>query len=221
MYSSIRFTNEKYIKPKIERQQNMTILGMTSLLVLAGCTMLISYTTLACKSFEHDLKQYNINNINNYEEKVETTPYTLERYTSTSENIADNTENYAESGVENTEDTIESKDDLQLIRCTGYVVKGYTKSGEWVRPGGVAGKQEWLGKSCNIYEVDPDGNKGDLIGTYDFNDTGFGLEELDGIYYPNGTIPEGMSIDIWHDTVDEVWEWASTYGDYVYMELLN
>ena len=102
-------------------------------------------------------------------------------------------------------------DAAQKIRCTGYCDYGYTKSGEYVREGVVAGKEEWLGKTANIYAVNTDGSKGKLIGNYEFLDTGYGI---------NGSLINGTSIDIWHPSEDAVWDWVDTYGDYVYMEIL-
>lgn len=115
---------------------------------------------------------------------------------------------------------IEEYGEPLYVRCTGYDDIGYTKSGEWTRPGGVAGKLEWLGKKCYIYEVDDTGDCGELIGVYTFNDTGFGLKKLDGVYYEQGTIKAGKSIDIWHESLDAVWEWAAEHGDYVYIQVV-
>lgn len=122
--------------------------------------------------------------------------------------------------VETNEQAQVSENDYIKVRCTGYCDYGVTKSGEWTRPGGVAGKPEWLGKKCYVYEVDSTGNCGKLIKVYTFNDTGFGLKNLDGVYYKHGTIKAGKSIDIWHESADAVWEWASKYGDYVYIKVV-
>lgn len=105
----------------------------------------------------------------------------------------------------------ESKPDAWKIRCTGYCDHGYTKSGEWTRDGIIAGKEEWLGRTANLYAVKSDGSIGTLIGEYQFLDTGYGI---------NGSLVNGTSVDVWHATEDEVWDWASTYGDYVYIEFL-
>ncbi len=107
------------------------------------------------------------------------------------------------------------------IRCTCYTDVGYTKSGAWTHPGILAGREEWLGKWCNLYHVDKDGNCGYYIGTYQFLDTGFGLTELDGKYYSNGTIPAGASIDMWVASDSELEYWQRAYGDYVYIEFID
>lgn len=109
-------------------------------------------------------------------------------------------------------DYLEGYETPQYIRCTGYCDYGYTKSGEYVRDGIVAGKKEWLGKKCYVYAVAEDGTCGDIIGEYDFLDTGYGI---------NGSLIKGTSIDIWHPSESEVWAFAREYGDYVYIQIAN
>lgn len=99
-----------------------------------------------------------------------------------------------------------------MIRCTCYCEHGYTKSGQWVREGIVAGKEEWLGKCAVLYEVNEDGSMGEFIGYYEFLDTGYGIE---------GSLINGTSIDMWVPSEDAVWEWVDTYGDYVYMQIVD
>lgn len=110
------------------------------------------------------------------------------------------------------EDSIEKEEkNLTLIRCTGYNDIGYTRSGEWTRHGVIAGRYEWLGRECNLYRQNEDGTVGELIGTYEFLDTGYGI---------NGSLEKGTSVDVWHPTEDAVWDWMAEYGDYVYMEFI-
>ena len=113
--------------------------------------------------------------------------------------------------VEIEADKVEPQVNATLIRCTGYNDIGYTRSGEWTRHGVVAGKYEWLGQSCNLYRQNEDGTVGELIGTYEFLDTGYGI---------NGSLEKGTSIDVWHPTEDAVWDWMAEYGDYVYIEFI-
>lgn len=113
--------------------------------------------------------------------------------------------------VEVESDATEPQVNATLIRCTGYNDIGYTRSGEWTRHGVVAGKYEWLGKSCNLYRQNEDGTIGELIGTYEFLDTGYGI---------NGSLEKGTSIDVWHPTEEAVWDWMAEYGDYVYIEFV-
>lgn len=101
---------------------------------------------------------------------------------------------------------------LQCIRCTVYCDIGYTKSGEWTRDGIAAGKEEWLGKAFNLYRVGADGMPGELIGRYEFKDTGYGID---------GSLLSGTSIDIWRPSLDACRSWVAEYGDYAYVEILN
>ena len=120
-----------------------------------------------------------------------------------------------EEGIEankNKVNYLDGYEEPQYIRCTGYCDYGYTKSGEYVRDGIVAGKLEWLGKTCVIYEVAEDGSCGELIGEYEFLDTGYGI---------NGSLVKGTSIDVWHPSEDAVWDWMKTYGDYVYIQIVD
>lgn len=98
------------------------------------------------------------------------------------------------------------------IRCTGYIDEGYTRSGEWTRKGVVAGRYEWLGKKCNLYSQNKDGSIGEYIGTYEFLDTGYGIK---------GSLENGTSIDVWHDSEESLYGWVNKYGDYVYIEFIN
>lgn len=63
----------------------------------------------------------------------------------------------------------------------------------------LAGKQEWLGKGCYIYNVAEDGSVGSCRGYYEFHDTGWGRD---------GDIPRGETVDIYMTTEDE----CRTYG---------
>lgn len=110
---------------------------------------------------------------------------------------------------------------IRKIRCTVYYDTGATASGEWTRSGILAGKHEWLNRDCILYRVNADGTMGEQIGTFTFKDTGFGLRHLNGKDYPNGTIKSGVSIDMWHPSEEECWNWIAQYGDYVYIEFIN
>jgi len=82
----------------------------------------------------------------------------------------------------------------------------------------VAGKDEWLGKTAIIYSVTEDGTIGELIGIYEFMDTGYGMDVSDS---DKGTIELGKSIDVYQDTLSECWDWISEYGDYVYIQIVD
>lgn len=63
----------------------------------------------------------------------------------------------------------------------------------------LAGKKEWLGRGCYIYNVAKDGSIGSCRGYYEFHDTGWGRD---------GDILRGETIDIYMTTKDE----CITYG---------
>lgn len=100
----------------------------------------------------------------------------------------------------------------EKIRCTVSHLEGYTRSGEYTREGCVGGMYEWLGRKCNLYEVAADGSRGELIGSYEFLDTGYGN---------NGSMERGESISVWCPSADACWDWVAEYGDYVYLEFID
>jgi len=107
----------------------------------------------------------------------------------------------------------------QLIRCTVYTAEegDITADGSKVREGIVAGKREWLGYTCIMYENN-DGKIGDLIGIYEFKDTGAGIDtDGDG---KGDSIKKGLSIDVYRDTLDRCYEWIEEYGDYVFIQVV-
>ena len=114
----------------------------------------------------------------------------------------------------------EAEEKPYKIRTTGYCDHGYMKGGKWVYDGAIAGKEEWLGRKCNLYRVNKDGSMGELIGTYTFEDTGYGIktETPNGI---EGSLKLGLSVDIWFPTEDAIWDFVGEYGDYTYIEWLD
>ena len=110
-------------------------------------------------------------------------------------------------------------DSPQPIRCTCYIEHGYTASGQWTRPHTAAGPREWLGCVGALYQMNEDGSMGDFIGYYEFIDTGAGIDtDGDG---KGDTIINGESIDVWRPDMEMAVEWVETYGDYVYLKLIN
>lgn len=79
-------------------------------------------------------------------------------------------------------------DESAMIKCraTAYYLDGITASGQEVREGICAGKDEWLGKTIVVYQRLPGDKLGELIGIYESLDKG-------------GTkaIKNGWVIDIW------------------------
>lgn len=123
-------------------------------------------------------------------------------------------------GVEEPEELkTEEEVDAFLIRCTSYLVTGTTASGEYTRYGILAGKRDWLYKNANLYSVNEEGNIGEHIGTFQFLDTGAGID-TDGDGYGDSII-NGLSIDVWQPNEEAMNQWIGTYGDYVYLELLD
>ena len=121
---------------------------------------------------------------------------------------------------ETVEEIAKENIDAQLIRCTGYCDYGVTKSGEYVREGIIAGKDEWLGRTCNLYRVNEDGSMGELIGSYEFLDTGYGIKTRTA-NGTEGSLKLGKSVDVWHPSEEAVWEWMDEYGEYVYIEFTS
>lgn len=127
-------------------------------------------------------------------------------------NNEDNTETDTQDN--NTEEKQENKyvSTPYVIRCTGYCDVGYMRGGKWTYDGAIAGKYEWLGRTCNLYRINNDGTIGELIGSYTFEDTGNGI---------NGSLKKGTSVDVWHSSEDAIWDWMNEYGDYVYIEFTS
>jgi hypothetical protein len=82
----------------------------------------------------------------------------------------------------------------------------------------VAGREEWLGKACIMYQVNKDGSLGDMIGIFQFTETGYGMKVKGS---NKGTIQLGHSIDVYRDTLSGCREWIKQYGDYVYIQIVD
>lgn len=91
------------------------------------------------------------------------------------------------------------------IRCTCYCEGKVTASGDAVREGIVAGRRDWIGKTAVIYDMDMN-----LIGVYEFKDTGSAK-----------SLRNGTSIDVYRTSLDRCYDWVRTYGDYVYLEIID
>ena len=107
----------------------------------------------------------------------------------------------------------------QVIRCTLYYEKHITASGCMPYYGIAAGKKEWLGQLAAINAINSDGSVGELIGLFEFKDTGAGIDlNKDGV---GDSIKEGKSIDIWVESPQKMRAWQKKYGDYVYIKLIK
>lgn len=112
-----------------------------------------------------------------------------------------------------------NESELVRKRCTCYLDRGITASGHYTRHGVIAGRKEDLNKVAAIYECDPEGKVGEFIGYYEFLDTGAGIDtDGDG---KGDSIKKGLSIDVYRDSMEEVKDWISEYGDYVYVKYIE
>lgn len=99
------------------------------------------------------------------------------------------------------------------VTCYTYPPGSITASGCEVREGIVAAKQDWMDALVVLYDTDMD-----LIGYYEVEDTGFGIDQDgDGI----GSIEEGTSIDVFRDSLERCYEWIERYGDYCYVQIIT
>lgn len=109
--------------------------------------------------------------------------------------------------------------ELREIRCTCYIEPGVTKSGHYTHEGVIAGRKEDLGKVAALYAVAEDGSIGEFIGYFDFYDTGAGIDtDGDG---KGDSIKKGKSVDVFRDDMKAAKKWIKTYGDYVYMQIID
>ncbi len=99
------------------------------------------------------------------------------------------------------------------VTCYTYPPGSITASGCEVREGIVAAKQDWMDALVVLYDTDMD-----LIGYYEVEDTGFGIDQDgDGI----GSIENGTSIDVFRDSLERCYEWIERYGDYCYVQIIT
>ncbi len=82
------------------------------------------------------------------------------------------------------------------LECTAYYEGEVTASGQEVREGICAGKREWLGLTCIMYE-DDGGKPGACIGIYEMLDTG-----------GEPRIKDGSCIDVYMPGREECLEWG-------------
>lgn len=105
---------------------------------------------------------------------------------------------------------------MLLVSSTAYYDEYNRHSAsmrELIEGHSIAGKVSWLNRSVNIYKCNSDGTVGDFIGTYTFDDTGYGAESgigeskiLEGRTI--GTIENGTCIDFFFDTEAECVEYG-------------
>lgn len=96
------------------------------------------------------------------------------------------------------------------IECTAYCDDGVTASGKPTIEGlTIAGAAEWMGCAAVLYEVEPDGIIGSIIGIYQFTDTGYGRD---------GDIPRGETVDIYMPDESDCIEWGRKD---VYLQIID
>jgi hypothetical protein len=105
------------------------------------------------------------------------------------------------------------------MRCTCYIDRGTTASGQQTREGIIAGRRDWIGKVAALYAIDDNGNIGEFIGYYEFLDTGAGID-TDGDGHGD-SIKNGQSVDVWQPSLNDARKWVKKYGDYVYIKIID
>lgn len=100
---------------------------------------------------------------------------------------------------------------MLLVSSTAYYDEYNRHSAsmrELIEGHSIAGKVSWLNRSVNIYKCNSDGTVGEFMGTYTFDDTGYGAESgvgeskiLEGRTV--GAIENGTCIDFFFDTEAE------------------
>lgn len=109
--------------------------------------------------------------------------------------------------------------EMVQIRCTCYCEHSKTATGVRTRYGIAAGKREWVGYTCELNAINPDGSIGEFIGYFEFLDTGAGMDtDGDG---KGDSIINGQSIDVWTNSLSDAYRWRDKYGDYVYMKIFK
>lgn len=96
------------------------------------------------------------------------------------------------------------------IRCTCYTLTGTMKNGKQTHYGAIAGREEDLGKTAILYDIAENGGVGNLIGIFEFEDTG-----------SFHTLKEGTSVDVWRPSLEEAYDWTDSHGDYVYIQIVD
>lgn len=104
----------------------------------------------------------------------------------------------------------EPQKDYIKINSTAYYNKynAYCADGTWPKPGVLAGKTEWIGKSVELYD-----SEYNYMGDYTFHDVGYGKSVGYGrsVLHKGealGDIEAGVTIDIFMNTLTE----CQSYG---------
>ena len=93
----------------------------------------------------------------------------------------------------------------QLMRVTCYYGGTVTATGTEPRYGICAASPEYYGKTALVYDSEMH-----FVDAFEIEDTG-----------SHPRIQNGSSIDIWQPTLDDCYEWVGTYGDYMYVQIVD
>lgn len=123
-------------------------------------------------------------------------------------------------GAEEDAARIQSAEEGEIfsILTTAYCHGTVTVTGQAIRPGICAVREEWIGKTVLVWECKNDSTIGEFLGIWECLDTGFGADsDRDGI----GSIQEGKVIDMYFQTPEEVQEWMEITGGVVYIQMVD
>ncbi len=93
----------------------------------------------------------------------------------------------------------------QPMRVTCYYGGTVTASGTEPREGICAARADWIGKTAVVFDSDME-----YVGCFTIEDTG-----------SHPRIQNGSSIDIWQPTLSDCYNWVATYGDYMYVSIVD
>ena len=110
-----------------------------------------------------------------------------------------------------------SLDGFRKVDMTYYLeTDNPCANGEYPTVGVCAYQKEYIGMTALIY-VNDDGNIGDLVGIYQISDTGYGRTESNGM----GSIQNGNTIDIFMDSDSAGRKFIETYGNDVFVKIID
>lgn len=118
-----------------------------------------------------------------------------------------------------------------LVSTTAYTQGHTCCKGVKAREGIVAGRPEWYGMGCIIYEAIPcEGSYqiGDVIGYYEILDTGYGKSTKNGVPSKvrqdkghQGTIEIGQCIDKYSVSMAAAVDWMEKTGGRCFIQLVS
>lgn len=91
------------------------------------------------------------------------------------------------------------------MRVTCYTGGTVTATGHEVEYGVCASNPQWYGCLAVVYDQDMN-----YVDTFEICDTG-----------SHPMLQNGSALDIWQPTLADCYEWVGTYGDYMYVTILE